>query len=50
MLKSFLTLALDVGEWSAERTLVANEQEVQQVQWVQPAWMFCRKIFSTAWN
>jgi hypothetical protein len=29
MLHSFLTLALDVGEWPAERTLVATEQEVQ---------------------
>lgn len=45
MPNSFLTLALGVGEWSAERTLVATEQEVQEVQCVQPAWIFWRKIF-----
>jgi len=50
MLNSLLTLALDVGEWSAERTLVANEQEVQEDQCIQPAWTFWRKIFFTAWN
>jgi len=49
MLNSFLTLALNVGEWSAESTLVANEQ-VQEDQWVQPAWTFWRKIFFTAWK
>jgi hypothetical protein len=30
MLHSFLTLALNVGEWPAEGTLAATEQKVQQ--------------------
>ena len=50
MLNSFLTLALDAAEWSAEKTLVVTEKEVQEVQWVQTAWTFWRKIFFTAWN
>jgi hypothetical protein len=50
MLNSFLTLALDVGEWSAERTLVATEQKFRRFSGYNQPGRFGEKSFFTAWN